>query len=82
MNIKRKRSLLLLLTVACCAVLPSCAPPQVYVTADRETFNAVAPEYRAYVEADANLSDVQKERRYRTIDTWQSRVEAAEGAAK
>lgn len=50
-----------------------------YVAADRATFEAVAPEYRAYVEQDSVLDGAQKERRFRTLETWLVRLEAAEG---
>lgn len=55
-----------------------CADLQtVYVEADRLTFEAVAPEYRAYVEADEGLDDRQKERREKTLEAWQRRIEEA-----
>ena len=82
MKTRTKRCVLFLFLIASCAILPSCTPTHVYLAADRATFDAVAPEYRAYVEADAALSAEQKQRRFRTVDTWQSRVEAAEGTVK
>lgn len=59
-------------------LLASCAS-DAYVMADRATFDAVAPEYRAYVQADPALDEATKANRLRTIETWQERLEAAEG---
>jgi hypothetical protein len=60
-----------------CAALRAPAPD--YVAADRATYDAVAPEYAAYVAADAALDDEQRDRRARTIRTWAARLRAAEG---
>ena len=55
--------------LALCA--PGCAMPgAAFVRAERATFDAVAPEYRAYVAADERLSPEQKDRRLRTVETW------------
>ena len=58
-----------------CAALPQ--PPADYVAADRATYEAVAPEYAAYVEADERLDAEQKARRARTVAAWDARVRAA-----
>jgi hypothetical protein len=63
-----------------CSVLT--APEGTYVAADRATYDAVAPEYCAYVTNDPSLDDEQRARRRRTVDTWRVRLEAAEGAAR
>lgn len=64
-----------------CGVLAGCAgAPPVYVQADRATFDAIAPVYSAYVEADPTIDPELKARRLRTVETWRMRVEAAEGA--
>ena len=56
------------------------SPSAAYVAADRATFQAVAPEYAAYVDADPALAEDERARRGRTIETWRLRVEAGEGA--
>jgi len=55
--------------------LSSCGMVQQnYVLADGATYDAIAPEYRAYVEADTRLDAEQKARRIRTIESWLLRV--------
>ena len=55
--------------LALCAT--GCAMPgAAFVRAERATFDAIAPEYRAYVAADERLSPGQKDRRLRTVETW------------
>jgi hypothetical protein len=56
------------------------SPDQAYVAADRATFEAVAPEYRQYVAADALLGPEQKARRDRTLATWELRIVEGERA--
>ena len=63
------RKLLILLVLTC-----GCSLQDAYVNADRLTYQAVAPEYRAYVKADEKLDDEQKARRERTVDAWAVRV--------
>lgn len=66
---------LLGLAVVCC----SCAgPAEAYVQADRATYEAIAPEYRAYVEADEDLDEAQVQRRIDLLSTWEARIRAAE----
>jgi len=55
-------------------------PSAAYVAADRATFDAVAPEYSAYVHNDPALDDEARSRRDRTVQTWKERVEAGERA--
>jgi hypothetical protein len=64
----------------CSAVQALQGPGGAYVAADRATYEAVAPEYSAYVAADPKLSEEQRARRDRAIQTWRMRVEAGEGA--
>jgi hypothetical protein len=45
-----------------------------YVKADRLTYDAIAPEYLRYVDADPGLTQEQKDRRHRTVDTWNLRI--------
>lgn len=47
-----------------------------YVAADRATFDAIAPEYRSYIESDPKLDEEQKARRRRTIDSWKLRLDS------
>ncbi|MFQ5352515.1 MAG: hypothetical protein ACE5D3_05510 [Candidatus Binatia bacterium] len=68
----RMRYFLALLILAC-----GCTMSDIYVAADKATYDAVAPEYRAYVEADDSLDSEQKKRRARTLKAWETRI--AEG---
>lgn len=72
-----KRLVLVLLCVVTVSCL-GCAVSESYRKADQATFDAVAPEYRAYVEADPNLNQDQKERRKRTLATWKLRIDKGE----
>lgn len=49
-----------------------------YVQADRATYEAVAPEYLKYVEADQSIDSDERKRRERTVTTWRLRLEQAE----
>lgn len=65
------------------AMLPGCGSiAKEYVAADRQTYEAVAPEYRKYVEADAGLDDDAKKLRLATLDSWDYRIGQAEKAGK
>ena len=70
-----KRALLL-----CGLLAASCTPSHPYTVADRETFDAIAPDYRQYVNGDAALSQAQRDLKLLTVETWRMRLEAAEGA--
>lgn len=50
-----------------------------FVTASRDTYTAVAPEYAHYVDTDPALSAEQKQRRHATIDRWNEAITAREG---
>lgn len=67
------RSLLL-----CALLATSCAPSHPYTVADRQTFDALAPDYTNYVLNDATLSQPQRELKQLTVETWRMRLEAAE----
>lgn len=54
------------------------SPSRAYVASDRATYEAVAPEYAAYVDSDQDLDDAAKARRQRTLETWRVRIESAE----
>ena len=47
-----------------------------YVKADRLTYDASAPSYRAYVEADEKLDAPSKASRIRLLETWKLRIDA------
>lgn len=49
-----------------------------YVDADRATYEAVAPAYLNYVQADQSIDSDERARRERTIRTWRLRLEQAE----
>lgn len=66
---------LLLSQCAGCSMLQ--VPSASYVAADRATYDAVAPEYADYVDADAALDDEERARRGRTLATWDARIRAA-----
>ncbi len=70
---KRRRASALCLTLCCSCV------SKVYIEADRATYQAIEPEYRAYVMKDVDLTQEQKERRFLTLQTWLQRIETAEG---
>lgn len=62
---------------ACLIAFAGCVPGS-YVAADRATFEAVAPAYIAYVGSDSTLTDKQRDRKQRVIDSWRFRLEAGE----
>lgn len=51
-----------------------------YVSADRATFEAIAPEYLEYVKADDKLDEDAKKLREANIDSWEYRILQAERA--
>ena len=70
---------LLLLPLSQCAGCAALrAPAPAYVAADRATYDAVAPEYAAYVGQDPALDEEERGRRARTLATWDARLRAAE----
>lgn len=68
------RALILLFAVA----LSGCTVNDIYVAADRATYDVVAPAYSSYVSADEALTPEQKERRFRLISSWLIRISKAE----
>ena len=52
----------------------SCSVADVYIEADRLTYEAVAREYLLYVRDDTRLTLRQKQRRMFTIETWHKRI--------
>lgn len=62
-------------------VLPGCGSiAKEYVSADRATYEAIAPEYREYVNEDDELTEDQKKLRLANVDSWDYRVTQAEEA--
>ena len=47
-----------------------------YVASDRATYDAIAPGYKSYVEADASLDEPSKASRLRLLTSWKMRLEA------
>jgi hypothetical protein len=74
-------NVLLALILPAFLLLGGCQIGSSYVAADRATYEAIAPEYTGYLAADPKLDDSQKDRRRRTVQTWERRIEAAEKAA-
>ena len=66
-------------TIAALVLLSSCEGISVadaYVQADQLTYDAIAPSYRAYVQADEKLDAPSKASRMRLLETWKLRIEA------
>lgn len=57
--------------------LASCPAPQTYVVADEAIYNAIAPDYRAYVETDNALTDETKKTKLRTLKAWRRMIDNA-----
>lgn len=64
--------LLVLLSLAGCQGVSAS-----YAEADAATYDAVAPEYLGYVDADPALTKDQKVRRHETVDSWKARKDHA-----
>lgn len=58
--------------------LTGCSLDKIYVQADRDTYDVIAPAHREYVENDPNMTPEQKDRRLRLLDSWEERIKAAE----
>ena len=65
-------------TVLLLIVMWGCALQSSYVTADRKTFDAVAPVYSAYVLGDKKLSAEDRAVREAVIRSWATRLADAE----
>lgn len=71
--------LLTVLFLLTCLFLPGCAGvPDLYVEADRATYNAVGPRHLKYLENDQSLDDDTRDLRKNTIASWEARLKAAE----
>tara|TARA_Y100001973_G_scaffold95912_1_gene149977 strand:- start:332 stop:562 length:231 start_codon:yes stop_codon:yes gene_type:complete len=47
-----------------------------YVEADRLTYEAIAPHYQQYLEADGEITDANRKARIRLLTTWKMRIDA------
>jgi hypothetical protein len=56
--------------------------PEDWVRTDRDTYNAVAPEYQQYVNEDATKTLGDKQDTRNTIDVWDRRLDARERSLK
>jgi hypothetical protein len=63
-------------------MLASCGVSEAYLMADRDTFEAVSPDYVRYVQDDEALTEKDRKIFLRTIKIWEERLEAAEAGAK
>lgn len=72
-------SVLVLALVLVLASCSGCSVPQVYVQADRATYEVVAPEYLEYLSKDEALDPKVREARALLIQSWDLRLRKAEG---
>lgn len=83
---KGLRGILMVLVVALLAAAlvgcGGCSVPEVYVKADRQLYEVVAPEYLRYVKADGSLSLQQVQDRVDLMAAWEFRIRQAEGGAR
>lgn len=66
-----------LIAIAVLALCGCATLNQDYVKADKLTFDAIAPEYLQFVDANPNFDKEQRDRRHRTVETWKLRLEKA-----
>ncbi len=66
------------LFLASALLFQGCSLQKAYVKADRQTYEAIAPEYLRYVRADKSLSDAQKRRREAKVRSWDARTSEGE----
>lgn len=73
--------LLILATLIACLVFSGCqGPDPVQVEAQRAEYEAIAPLYTTYVEEDSAITQEVKDRRLRTVRTWDLRIQSLEEA--
>ena len=62
--------------------LPGCqnlkSPEASWIAADRARHDVIAPEYKAYVDADPAKGQADKDRRYRLLEAWERDLEQNE----
>jgi hypothetical protein len=75
-----------LVPIACCLMLVvGCGAnniPADWVKAERDTYNAVAPDYLNYVLEDVDLPEVEKQDTRNTLESWDRRLDAKEQQMK
>ena len=74
---KKLTAVLALLALTSCAGVP-----EAHIAADRAIHDAIAPEYRAYVEADERLPRSLKDIKLRTLTRWRQMIEKFEEGSK
>ena len=74
---RKLTAILALLALASCAGVP-----EAHIAADRAIHDAIAPEYREYVEADERLPRSLKDMKLRTLRRWREMIEEFEKGAK
>ena len=74
------KSLKISLSMVMALALASCGVSEAYLQADSDTFDAIAPDYRAYVMADDSLTPSDKETYLRTVKIWADRIKEAKKA--
>jgi hypothetical protein len=62
-------------------LLASCGMNKAYLVADRLTYEAIAPDYSAYVMEDESLSAKDREIYLRTLTIWLQRIDEADKIA-
>lgn len=73
---------ILLLAIYLGILVTGCGCPismPAYIQADEATFQAVEPDYRKYIE-ESDMSEEDKKRRSRTLQTWKNRIHNAKEA--
>jgi len=61
-------------------LVPGCCLSPGFVPAQRAFYDALAPEYRAYVEADPELTPAEKASRFDLLDAEEAVLREAEAA--
>jgi hypothetical protein len=76
-----KKVLILAIVLAVTCSCSNLDPLKQYVSADKDTFQVITPEYKEFVEK-SDMSQDEKDRRTRLIESWQKRIENTENALK
>ena len=72
------RMLMFLLCVGCLFLAGCPSVPDLYVEADRLTYEAIAPRYEKYLDDDTAIDDSTRDLRKNTLKSWDARLRAAE----
>ncbi len=59
--------------------LAGCTPSAAFVRSERSAYEAIAPIYRDYVEADEILTPSERKGRLATLEAWDDHLREAEG---